>query len=58
MNIDLAQTLSNVHYKERKSTYNERLKEMIYNGEISLRGLKDNAKVINEIIFSISSDYF
>ena len=58
MNVDLAQTPNNVHYKRCKTTYNERLKEMINDGEISLRGLKDNAKVFDEIIFDINSDYF
>lgn len=58
MNVDLTQTPNNVHYKKCKSTYNERLKEMVDDGEISLRGLKDNAKVFDEIIFDINSDYF
>lgn len=58
MNVDLTQTPNNVHYKKCQNTYNERLKEMIDDGEISLRGLKDNAKVFDEIIFDINSDYF
>lgn len=58
MNVDLTQTSKNVHYKKCKNTYNEKLKEMIDDGEISLRGLKDNAKVFDEIIFDINSDYF
>lgn len=58
MNVDLTQTPNNVHYKKCKSTYNERLKEMIDDGEISLRGLKDNARIFDEIIFDINSDYF
>ena len=58
MNVDLIQTPNNVHYKKCESTYNEKLKEMIDDGEISLRGLKDNAKVFDEIIFDINSDYF
>lgn len=58
MNVDLTQTPNNVHYKKCKNTYNERLKEMIDDGEISLRGLKDNAKIFDEIIFDINSDYF
>ena len=58
MNVDLTQTPKNVHYKKCESTYNEKLKEMIDDGEISLRGLKDNAKVFDEIIFDINSDYF
>ena len=58
MNVYLTQTPNNVHYKKCESTYNERLKEMIDDGEISLRGLKDNAKVFDELIFDINSDYF
>lgn len=58
MNVDLAQTQNNVYYKKCDGTYNERLKEMIDTGDISLRGLKDNAKVFDEIIFDINSDYF
>ena len=58
MNVDLTQTPNNVHYKKCKTTYNEKLKEMIDDGEISLRGLKDNATVFDEIIFDINSDYF
>ena len=58
MNVDLAQTQNNVHYKKCDSTYNERLKEMINAGDVSLRGLKDNAKIFDEIIFDINSDYF
>lgn len=58
MNVNLTQTPNNVHYKKCKKTYNERLKEMIDDGKISLRGLKDNAKVFDEIIFDINSDYF
>ena len=58
MNVVLTQTQNNVHYKKCDSTYNERLKEMIDTGDVSLRGLKDNAKIFDEIIFDINSDYF
>ena len=58
MNVDLGQTQNNVHYKKCDGTYNERLKEMIDTGDVSLRGLKDNAKIFDEIIFDINSDYF
>lgn len=58
MNVDFAQTQNNVHYKKCDGTYNERLKEMINIGDVSLRGLKDNAKIFDEIIFDINSDYF
>ena len=56
MNVDLIQTPNNVHYKKCKKTYNEKLKEMIDDGEISLRGLKDNAKVFDEIIQTAEAD--
>lgn len=58
MNVDLTQTPNNVYYKRCEKTYNQRLKEMIESGYLSLRGLKDNAKVFDEIIFDINSDYF
>ncbi|MCI9177599.1 MAG: plasmid recombination protein [Clostridia bacterium] len=58
MNVDLEQTPNNVYYKRCETTLNEKLNKMIDNGEISLRGLKDNAKVFDEIIFDINSDYF
>ena len=58
MNIDLEQTQNNVYYKRCETTLNEKLKELVENGKISLRGLKDNAKVYDEIVFDINSDYF
>ncbi len=58
MNVDLEQTPNNIHYKRCDSTYNEKLKELVDSGQVSLRGLKDNAKVFDEIIFDINSDYF
>ena len=58
MNVDLTQIQNNVHYKKCEDTYNERLKEMIDNGQVSLRGLRNNAKLFDELIFDINSDYF
>ena len=58
MNVDLTQTPNNVHYKRCETTYNERLKELVDNGQVSLRGLKDNAKVFDELVFDINSNYF
>ena len=58
MNVDLVQTKNNVHYKTCNTTYNERLKELVNQGKVSLRGLKDNAKVFDELILDINSDYF
>lgn len=58
MNVDLTQAPNNIHYKRCETTYNEKLKELIDNAQVSLRGLKDNAKIFDELIFDINSDYF
>ena len=58
MNVDLEQTENNVHYKTCNTTYNERLKELVDTGKVSLRGLKDNANIFDELILDINSDYF
>ncbi len=58
MNVNLEQTKNNVHYKTCNTTYNERLKELVDTGKISLRGLKDNAKIFDELVLDINSDYF
>ena len=58
MNVDLEQTKNNVYYKTCNKTYNERLKELVDIGKVSLRGLKDNAKIFDELVLDINSDYF
>jgi len=58
MNVDLEQTKNNIHYKTCDKSYNERLKELVYTGKVSLRGLKDNAKIFDELVLDINSDYF
>lgn len=58
MNVDLEQTKNNVYYKTCDKSYNERLNELVDNGKVSLRGLKDNAKIFDELVLDINSDYF
>ena len=58
MNVDLSQTQNNIHYKRCETTYNEKLKELIDSKQVSLRGLRENAKLFDELIFDINSDYF
>ena len=58
MNGDLEQTQNNIHYKRCETTYNEKLKELLDKGQVSLRGLRENAKLFDELIFDINSDYF
>ena len=48
MNVDLTKSTNNVHYKRCETTYNEKLKEMLDNGQVSLRGLRDNAKLFEQ----------
>lgn len=58
MNVDLSQTPNNVYYKQCDTTLNEKVKEMVANGQISLRGLKKDAKIFDELVFDINSEYF
>lgn len=46
MNVDLEQTQNNIHYKRCETTYNEKLKELLDKGQVSLRGLRENAKLL------------
>lgn len=49
MNVDLTQTPNNIHYKRCETTYNEKLKELLDKGQVSLRGLRENAKLFDEL---------
>ena len=46
MNVDLTKSTNNVHYKRCETNYNEKLKELIDSGQVSLRGLKKDAKLL------------
>ena len=59
MNIDLTQTEMNVHFKSCGDlTYNETLDKLVTDGKVSLRGLKADAKVYDEMILDVNADYF
>ncbi len=59
MNVDLSQTEKNVHFKSCGDlTYNETLDKMVADGKVSLRGLKADAKVYDEMILDVNTDYF
>lgn len=59
MNVVLEQTPNNVHFKDPGNmTYNETLKEMLSIGKVSIRGLKENAKVFDEMVVDINTQYF
>ena len=59
MNVDLERTPMNVHYKSAGDrTYNETLDKLVEEGRISLRGLKKDARLYDELILDVNSDYF
>lgn len=59
MNVDLSRTPMNISYKSCGDlTYNERLDQLIAEGMVSLKGLKPDANVFNEMIMDVNTDYF
>ena len=59
MNVDLSQTPRNVHFQSCGDlTYNATLDKMIEEGAVSLRGLKPDAKLFDEMIFDVNTAYF
>ena len=59
MNVDLSRTPMNVSFKGcGELTYNETLDQMIAEGRVSLKGLKSDATVFNEMIMDVNTDYF
>ncbi len=59
MNVDLSQTPRNIHFQSCGDlTYNATLDKMIEAGAVSLRGLKPDAKLFDEMIFDVNTAYF
>ena len=59
MNVDLSQTPRNVHFQSCGDlTYNATLDKRIEEGTVSLRGLKPDAKLFDEMIFDVNTAYF
>ncbi|MBQ6273437.1 MAG: plasmid recombination protein [Oscillospiraceae bacterium] len=59
MNVDLSRTPMNIHYQSCGDlTYNAHLDKLVEEGSISLRGLKKDAKVFDEMIFDVNTAYF
>ena len=59
MNVDLERASMNVQYKGcGELTYNEMLQRLVDEGKVSMRGLRKDAKVFDELIFDINSEYF
>lgn len=59
MNVDLSRTPMNVSFKNcGELTYNEHLDKMIAAEMVSLKGLKPDATVFDEMIMDVNTDYF
>ena len=59
MNVDLDRVPMNVSFRDcGELTYNEMLQKLVDEGKVSMRGLKKDAKVYDELIFDINSEYF
>ena len=58
MNVDTSQSHRNIQFKKCDCTYNDKLNEMVESKQISLRGLKADAKVYDEMIFDVNTEYF
>ena len=56
LNVDLSRAPMNVHYKScGDQTYNTHLDQLVESGAVSLRGLKPDAKVFDEMIFDVNT---
>ena len=52
-------TPMNVHFKDPgEMTYNDTLKKMLDDGTVSMRGLKAGAKMFDEMVMDINTQYF
>ena len=59
MNVIAERIPYNVHFKEPTSpTYLEQLKQMEQDGKVSLRGLRKDATLFNEIVIDVNTMYF
>lgn len=56
--IDPARAPLNVHFKRCEGSYGEAFDRMVESGAISTRGLKQDAKVVDEMVFDVNSAYF
>lgn len=59
MNVDLSRTPMNVSFRGcGEQTYNEYLDDLIAAGKVSLKGLKPDATVFDEMIMDVNTEYF
>ena len=56
--VQLERSHLNVHYKKCDTTYEQVLEKMLEDGIVSTRGLKPDAKLFDEFVFDINTEYF
>jgi len=56
--IDTTREEFNVYFKECDTTYIQKFDQMIDSGELSTRGLRDNANIFGELVFDVNTEYF
>lgn len=56
--IRLERSSMNVHFRQCEGTYTEAFDKLLGEGVISIRGLKADAKIIDEMIFDVNTSYF
>jgi DNA repair exonuclease SbcCD ATPase subunit len=62
--VILERSVLNVHYRQNVNsdgeieTYSQTFERLLAEGKIVKRGLKDDAKVFDELVFDVNSDYF
>ena len=59
-NADIIQERANLnfYFKKCEGTYEQNFDKLLTSGGISTRGLKENAKIVDEFIFDVNSLYF
>lgn len=56
--IRLERSSMNIHFRQCEGTYTEAFDKLLEDGAISTRGLKKDAKIIDEMIFDVNTSYF
>lgn len=56
--VQLDRSAFNVHFKKCEGGYLQSFDKLIEDGTISTRGLKKDAKIIDEMIFDVNTEYF
>lgn len=56
--VDVSRSALNIHFKECENGYLQAFDQMIADGIISTRGLQQNAKIVDELIFDVNTEYF